>query len=113
MMERLFDEVLDDGNSGRVPRQGLLDFATALQKGCEASDDEGEREAMLAFVDELKGIIGQRPQVVTRQEWQARGTPKFNSSQGKDLSPVIIEIVTTILDTEEAVDGLRETMRGG
>ena len=108
MMQRLYDEVLDaPQRSGSVPRARLRDFASALRKGCEASDDDEEREAMLAFVGVLEAISNLRPQC-THQEWQSHVPPPGSFTRGQ--SERFVEIVSTILDNEEAVDGLLETM---
>ena len=110
MWTKLFDVVLNpacDG-SGTLSQQAILDFAGALRQGCEASDDPAERDAMFAFVRVLEGIAASARQV-PRKAWMAYAPPAGAFTAEEQAR--VVEILTTILDNEDAVQGLIETMR--
>lgn len=107
MMRRLFDEVLDQPTRGALPKTKVDDFARALRQGCDASDDDAEQRAMLAFVAILNGV-SEGKEAVTRDAWLAYvPSPGVHTTADEER---FIEILTTIVDNEEARAGLLETM---
>ena len=109
VMQRLFDEVLEPGHGsskGTVPRAKVDTFAAALQLGCDASDDEEERFAMQAYVTILRSFVEGLP-TVSRQRWLDCIAPEACTSEEIKR---FVEILTVLVDNDEARLGLLETM---
>lgn len=110
VMQRLYDEVLEPGHGsskGTVPRTKVDTFAAALQLGCEASDDEEERVAMQAYVTILQGLVEGLPSV-SRQGWlECKVAPEACTTE---VITRFVEILTVLVDNDDARLGLLETM---
>ena len=78
MLARLFDTLDTDGD-GLLREKECRAFLLSLEHGCEASDVEEDREAMLAFTRLLDSVAttgvvrAGDEEVVSREVWLARG----------------------------------------
>ena len=107
MMMRLFEEI---SQGGSLTSRRILSFVRALRAAQAASADSStlkERESVQAFMAVLERAAGSKSSY-TLQEWKAhQPAPKaFTTEQ----QLTFVGILTTILESSEAVEGLLETM---
>lgn len=107
MMKSLYQKILDPGRGAPVTTERLSGFTMALKSAIEGSEDPKERDAIKAFVRVLERMaVGRK--TFTLQEWTSY--KHEGSSYTPDEQRTFITILTSILSSNEAVEGLMETM---
>jgi hypothetical protein len=110
MMRRLFD-MLDTDGSNSISAKEAAAFKISLKRGCEASEEEVQGAAMLAFVRVLDTLIGLEGNEVEvgREAWNSYAPPAAWYTQAQE--DIFVGIINEILENEEAVQGLLETIQ--
>ena len=108
IVHTLFPRVLDPDRTGRVSRARVLRLAMIFDEGCGAIEDAVERAAMSAFVTILRDAAAYGGEMCTEAKWRAYTPPTAKLSAAQERQ--VVEIVSSILESEDAVDGLCQSM---